>query len=61
MTWNCLCFVFKFIHNTDKMSSVLFAFCMSPVAVVLSLLFLIFSMATILTEVYVREGGDSVR
>lgn len=53
--------MFKFIHNTDKMSSVLFAFCMSPVAVVLSLLFLIFSMATILTEVYVREGGDSVR
>lgn len=54
--------MFKFIHNTDKMSSVLFAFCMSAVAVVLfHLFFFIFSMATILTEVYVREGGDSVR
>lgn len=55
--------MFKFIHNTDKMSSVLFAFCLFAVAAaaVLFSLFFIFNMATILTEVYVREGGDSVR
>lgn len=54
--------MFKFIHNTDKMSSVLFAFCLFAVAVVIfRFFFFIFNMATILTEVYVREGGDSVR